>query len=158
MKNTNRTVIAYETKGGATEESAQKIAQVLRSRFHLEVDLVDLKKQKNPNLAAYSSIVLGSGIRGGKMYDKMLKLLENDFCGRKVAFFVCSGDAGTPEKYQDTKAKFLESTLSHYPKIAPVEMEAFGGRMKMLGRMVLDNLDLGMVEAWATKVGEKFTQ
>ena len=46
----NKTLIAYETKGGATEESARKIAEVLRSKYQLEVDLVDLKEQKMPDL------------------------------------------------------------------------------------------------------------
>ena len=46
----NKTLIAYETKGGVTEESARKIADVLRSKYHLEVDLVDLKEQKTPGL------------------------------------------------------------------------------------------------------------
>ena len=41
----NKTLIAYETKGGATEEVAQKIAETLR-KLQLEVDVVDLKRQK----------------------------------------------------------------------------------------------------------------
>ena len=47
----NKTLIAYETKGGATEEAARKIAETLRSNYQLEVDLVDLKQQKPSNLA-----------------------------------------------------------------------------------------------------------
>ncbi|MCW4000852.1 MAG: hypothetical protein NWE93_11485 [Candidatus Bathyarchaeota archaeon] len=157
MKN-SKTLIAYESKGGATEESARKIAEVLRGKFGLEVDLVDLKEQKAPSIASYGNVVVGGGVRGGKVYERALKMLENDFGDRKIAFFISSGDAGTPEKYQDAKAKFLENTLARYPKIAPVETEAFGGRMKVLGKMVLDNLDLAKVEAWANKVGEKFIQ
>ena len=53
----NKTLIAYVSKGGATEEAARKIAETLRSKFQLEVDLVDLKEQKAPDLAQYQNIV-----------------------------------------------------------------------------------------------------
>ena len=43
----NKTLVAYETKGGATANYARKIAEVLGDKFQFEVDLVNLKKQ-NP--------------------------------------------------------------------------------------------------------------
>lgn len=153
----NRTLVAYETKGGATEESARRIADVLRSKYQLEVDLVNLKKQKVSDFSQYSNIVVGGGVRNGKVYGKALKCLENDFSGKKVAFFVCSGDAGDPEKYQQAKIKFVEDVLADYPDVKPVATEAFGGRMKVLGRTVLNNIDLTKVEAWAEELGKKFT-
>ena len=153
----NRTLIAYETKGGATEESARKIADVLRSKYQLEVDLVDLKKQNISDCSQYHNIVIGGGVRGGKVYHKALKCLENDFSGKKVAFFVSSGDAGDPEKYQQAKIKYVENVLANYPNVKPVATEAFGGRMKILGRTVWDNTDLARVEAWAEELGNKFS-
>ena len=91
-----------------------------------------------------------------KVYSKALKCLENDFIGKKIAFFVCSGDAGDPEKYHQAKSKFVEKVLANYPDVEPVAMEAFGGRMKILRKTVLDNLDLAKVEAWAEELGKKF--
>ena len=152
----NKTVIAYETKGGATEESARKIAEVLRSKYQLEVDLVDLKKQGIKDCSQYQNFVVGGGVRAGKVYDKALKCLENDFTRKKLAFFVSSGDAGDPAKYQEAKVKFVENVLANYPNVKPVATEAFGGRMKILGKMVFDNLDLARVEAWAEELGKKF--
>jgi menaquinone-dependent protoporphyrinogen oxidase len=153
----NKTLVAYETKGGATEESARKIAAVLRSKYRLEVDLVNLKKQKISDCSQYHNIVIGGGVRKGKVYGKALKCLENDFSGKKVAFFVSSGDAGDPEKYQQAKIKFVEDVLAHYPNVKPVATEAFGGRIKILGKTVLNNIDLTKVEAWAEELGKKFT-
>lgn len=40
----NKCLVAYETKSGATEQAAQKIAEVLRSKYNFDVDLVDLGK------------------------------------------------------------------------------------------------------------------
>jgi menaquinone-dependent protoporphyrinogen IX oxidase len=131
---------------------------VLRSKYQLDVDIVDLKEQKNPDIATYSNIIVGGGVRAGKVYDKAQKFLEHDFSGKKVAFYISSGDAGTPEKYADAKAKFLEATLAKYPKVNPVAVEAFGGHAKILGKTIVDNLDLNRVGAWAEELGKKFTE
>ena len=154
----NKTLIAYETKGGATEEAARKIAEVLRSKYQLEVDLVDLKEQKVPDLSQYRNLVIGGGVRGGKVYNKTLKFLKNDLSGKRVAFFVSSSWAGTPGSHDEAKAKFVENTLAKYPNINPVSTEAFGGRIKILRKTMVDNTDLAKVEAWAEELGKKFTQ
>jgi menaquinone-dependent protoporphyrinogen IX oxidase len=153
----NKTLIAYETKGGATEEAARKIADILRSKYHLEVDLVDLKEQKAPDLSLYKNVIIGGGVRAGKVYGKALKFLENDLSGKHVAFFVSSSWAGTPGSYDNAKTKFVENTLAKYPKINPVSTEAFGGRIRMLRKTMVDNTDLAKVEAWAEELGKKFT-
>ena len=154
----NKTLVAYETKGGATEEAARKLADTLRSKYQLEVDLVDLKEQKVPDLTQYQNVVIGGGVRAGKVYDKTLKFLENDLSGKRVAFFVSSGQAGTPGSYDKAKIKFVEGTLANYPNIKTVSTEAFGGRIKILGKTVQDNTDLAKVEAWAEELGKKFAE
>ncbi len=153
----NKTLVAYESKGGATEASAKKIADVLRTKFQLDVDLVDLKEQQIRDCTQYQNIVVGGGVRAGKVYGKALKCLENDYIGKKVAFYTCSGGAGDPAKYQESKARYVEDVLANYPKVQPVATEAFGGCMTILGKKVIDNLNLGKVEAWAEELGKKFT-
>jgi menaquinone-dependent protoporphyrinogen oxidase len=153
-----KTLIAYQTKIGATEEAARKIADTLRSKYQLEVDLVDLKKQNAPDLKPYQNIIVGGGVRGGRIYGETLKFLKNDFSGKQVAFFVCCSWAGTPGSYQNAKTKFVEKTLTKYPNINPVSTEAFGGRIRYFGKTMLDNTDLVKVEAWAETLGKKFTQ
>jgi menaquinone-dependent protoporphyrinogen IX oxidase len=152
-----KTLIAYQTKGGATEEAARKIAETLRSKFQLEVDLVDLKEQKPLDLTQYQNVIVGAGVRGGRVYGKTLKFLESDLTGKKVAFFVSSSWAGTPkpESYQSAKTRFVENTLAKYPAINAVSMEAFGGRIRYFGKTMLDNTDLSKVEVWAEELGKK---
>jgi menaquinone-dependent protoporphyrinogen IX oxidase len=154
----NKTLVAFETKSGATEEYARKIAEVLGSKYWLEVDLINLKKQDVKDCSKYSNIVIGGGVRGGKVYDKALRCLESDFGDKKVAFFVSSGDAGDPEKYEQAKVKFVENVLAEYPSVKPVATEAFGGRMKILGKTIFDNMNLAKVEAWAEELGKKFSE
>jgi len=154
----NKTLIAYETKGGATAEAARKLADVLRSKYQLEVDLVDLKEQKAPDLSQYRNVVVGGGVRGGRIYSKALKFLKNDFSDKRVAFFVSSSWAGTPGSYENAKARFVENTLAKYPNINPISTEAFGGRIRIMRKTMVDNTDLAKVEAWAEKLGKKFTE
>ena len=96
-------------------------------------------------------------MRTGRIYGKALKCLENNFDGKKVAFFVSSGQGGDPKSYADAKAKFVENTLSKYPNVNAVSTEAFGGRMKILGKTVLDTVYLAKGEAWADELGKKFS-
>ncbi len=154
----NKTLIAYETKRGATAEAARKIAAILRSKYQLEVDLVDLKEQKILDLSQYRNLVIGGGVRAGRVYKKALKFLKNDLSGKRVAFFVSSAWAGTPGSYEDAKVRFVENTLAKYPNINPISTEAFGGRIRMLGKTMVDNTDLAKVEAWAEELGKKFTE
>ena len=154
----DKTLIAYQSKGGVTEESAKKIADVLRSKYHLEVDLVDLKEQKAQELTDYRNVVIGSGVRAGRVYGKARKFLENDFSGKQVAFFVSSSMAGTPGSHDNAKTRFVEHTLAKYPKVNAVSTEAFGGRIRYLRKTMLDNTDLAKVEVWAEELGKKFTE
>jgi menaquinone-dependent protoporphyrinogen IX oxidase len=153
-----KTLIAYESKGGATEEAARKIAEILRSKYQLEVDLVDLKEQKPSDISLYQNIIIGGGVRFGKIYNKVLNFLKDDLRDKNVAFFISSSWAGTPGSYENAKTKFVENTLANYPKINPVSTEAFGGRIRYFRKTMVDNTDLAKVEVWAEELGKKFTQ
>ena len=87
----NKTLIAYASKGGATEEAAKIIADGLKSKYDLDVDVVNLRKDKKKlsNLDQYTNVVVGSGIRQGKGYNEALDFLKQDFGDKRVAFFVC---------------------------------------------------------------------
>ncbi len=78
--------------------------------------------------------------------------------GKQVAFFISSTTAVTPATYLDAKAKFVEGALSKFAKINAVSTEAFGGRMRLMGKTVQDNTDLAKVEAWAETLEKKFIQ
>jgi len=155
----NKTLIVYETKFGASREASEKIAATLRLKYGLTVDLFNLKDGDIPDLGQYRNLVVGAGVRGGRVYGKALKFLKNDFSGKKVAFFVCSSWAGTPGSYENAKARLVDKMLAKkYPQLNTVSTEAFGGRIKYFGKLMLDNTDLAKVEAWAEELGKKFTQ
>jgi menaquinone-dependent protoporphyrinogen IX oxidase len=151
-----KTLVAYASKSGATEQTAQTIADVLRSKYQLEVDLINLKKGF-PTVAPYKNVIVGAGVRGGKVYGEALEFLKEDFEDRKVAFFVCCGGAGDPKNYKDSCNKYVINVLANYPNLKPVASEAFGGRMKILGKTIFDNIDSSKIRAWAEILGNKLT-
>jgi menaquinone-dependent protoporphyrinogen oxidase len=156
----NKTLIAYETKQGASEETSRKIAEVLRAKFGLEVYLVDLNEEKVPDLSQYRNVIVGGGVRMGRVYSKVTKFLEgNDFTGKRVAFFASSAWGGTPgEFYDNAKKRFVEQTLAKFPNIPVVSKEAFGGKIVYFKKRMVDNIDLRKAEAWALELGKLFTQ
>lgn len=150
-------MIAYQTKQGATKEAAAKIAETLRAKYQLEVDVFDLKEKNLPNLEQYRNVVVGAGVRGGRVYGKALKFLGN-LGGKRVAFFTSSSWGGTPGSHENAKARFVDKTLAKYPEVDFVGSEAFGGRIRYFGKTMLDNTDSAKVEAWAEELGRKITQ
>lgn len=152
----NKTLIAYATKVGATEEVALKIAEVLRQKHGFEVDIVNLRKNKCPDISLYKNVIVGSGVRVQRVYKEAVRFLEkNDLEGKNVAFFILSLEAGNPKNYDNAVEKYIKRLLEKYPHVKPVATEAFGGRMKVLGFTLADSRDFGKVEVWAESLGEK---
>jgi menaquinone-dependent protoporphyrinogen oxidase len=152
-----KTLIAYATKGGVTEESAHAIADVLRQKHGFEVDIVNLKEIPSPDIVQYRNIIIGSGIRMGRWYKRALKMLDSDFTGKYVALFLSACSAGDPDKHGEAVKNYLDAVLAKHPHVKPVAAQAFGGRMKMLGRVV-DNCDPEQVRVWADEVGRKLKE
>lgn len=150
-----KTLVVFASKGGATKETSEIIADVLENKFRFEVDLLDLRKSSK-NIMVYSNIIVGAGVRGGKVYREALDFLKQDFGQRKLAFFVCCGGAGDPKNYEESCEKYVAEVLAKYPNVKTVATEAFGGRMKVLGRTLFDNVDKEKIRAWAEILGNKF--
>jgi menaquinone-dependent protoporphyrinogen IX oxidase len=152
-----KTLVAYASKSGATEQAAKIIVDVLKGKYGLEVDLVNLRKD-SPNIAEYENVVVGTGVRGGKVYGEALNFIKQDFGIRKVAFFVSCGGAGDPKNYEESCARYLTGVLANYPDVKAVATEAFGGRIKILGRKIFDNVDPAKIRAWAETLGNKLAE
>lgn len=120
--------------------------------------MLSTSKKSTPSISGYENVVVGAGVRAGKVYNEALKFLDQDFGMRKVAFFVCCGGAGDPKGYDDSCTKYVANVLAKYPNLRTVATDAFGGCMKLLGKKVFDNREPAKVNAWAETVGKKFTE
>jgi menaquinone-dependent protoporphyrinogen IX oxidase len=112
-----KTLIAYISKCGATEEAARKIAEILRLKFQLEVNVVDLKKQNPSDLSLYQNIIVSAGVRGGKVYSKALKFLENDLSGKKDAFLFPLPGLVRQEAMRTQKLNLWKKPLLNIPRL-----------------------------------------
>jgi menaquinone-dependent protoporphyrinogen oxidase len=155
-KRENKTLVAYTTKGGATGEAANLIAETLREISGFQVDLVDLRKQPKPDIANYDNIVVGAGVRKGKVYEETSQFMNQDFTGKRLAVFVCSGAGGDPRQKDAVAEKYITKGLAR--KISPISIEAFGGCIKILGLRVVDRRDAKKIRAWAEDLGKKLAQ
>lgn len=144
-------------QGGVTEEAAAVISSVLRDKYGLVVDVVNLRENSSPDLVQYANVIIGSGVRMQKVYKEALKFLQNDFGDRRVAIFLSSGEAGDPKSYDQAITKYVKNVLAKYPHVRPVAAEAFGGRMAILGKTVSDSRNMEKVRVWAEELGKKLS-
>jgi menaquinone-dependent protoporphyrinogen IX oxidase len=145
-----KTLVVYATKGGTTEEYANVIAAVLRDN-KWQVDVVNLKKNHNPDLTPYRNVIVGSGIKMQRMHGDGRKFLEKDLGDRKVAIFLSS-----LEPRDEAIEKYIEKILEKNKKLKPVDIEVFGGRMRFLGKTREDKMDVGKAKEWAQKIISAF--
>jgi menaquinone-dependent protoporphyrinogen oxidase len=130
-----KALIVYGTRYGATELTANEIADVFRQEG-LDVKVVNLKDEKVKDINEYDLVIVGSGIRIGKWTkepEKFLKKFRKDLAKKKVALFVCCGaarpidEAGKDEtKMQEAKTKYLDEKAAKY-NLQPVALGFFGG-------------------------------
>ncbi len=149
-------MIAYATKSGAAGKAAEKVAEVFKKKYGLEVDLVNLMKQPAPNLDSYRNVVVGTGVRSGKVYGEALAFLGRDFGDRRLAYYTCSGFI-YPKTYSETVTAYTTNVLAGYRNFKPVATVAFGGYLKILGLPVSRKMDMARVEAWAVELGKRLS-
>ena len=107
----NKVLVAYYTKGGASEVYAKVIAEILIANGHM-VETCNLA-QNIPDVAAFDTIVLGTGVRMFRVYRRWKKVLKQKELDRKDLFmFLSSGTAiEDPEKAIE---KFLNPLVEKY--------------------------------------------
>jgi menaquinone-dependent protoporphyrinogen oxidase len=130
-----KALIVYGTRYGATEMTANDIADVFRQEG-LDVRVVNLKDEKVKDISEYELVVVGSGIRIGKWTkepQKFLKKFQKELAKKKVALFVCCGaarpideDGKDETKMHEAKTKYLDEKAAKY-NLQPVALGFFGG-------------------------------
>lgn len=147
-----KTVIAYVTKGGATALCARTVADVLTAAGH-QVDVIDLKKKRKPQLAEYRNVVLGTGVRIGMVYRLGKRFLRRkELRDKRLAIFLSSGIA--VEDAEKSKQKFLDPLVKKYD-LHPVMCDAFPGRTPGPANEMTDTTDPERVKKWAEALASK---
>jgi menaquinone-dependent protoporphyrinogen oxidase len=130
----NKALIAYGTRYGATEGTAEEIAKVLREQG-LEVKVANLKKEKVKGIAEFDLIIVGTGMQMGKWTgaaEDFLKKFHKDLAQKKTAIFVSSGAQALlehdkqEEQIKKARKDYLDDKAVKY-NLNPVSMVIFGG-------------------------------
>ena len=65
--------------------------------------------------------------------------------------------AGNPNTYDRAFTKFIKDVLGTHARFGPVAIDAFGGRLKILGMTLSDNRDTEKIRTWADELGKKLS-
>jgi menaquinone-dependent protoporphyrinogen IX oxidase len=120
-----KTLVAYFTKGGASEEYAKIIAETLTSNgFAVETRNL---AQGIPDVTAFDIVVLGTGVRMFRVYRRWNKVLKQKNLSSKTLFiFLSSGTAiEEPDKAVE---KFLRPLVEKY-NLKPKSLVSFPGKI-----------------------------
>jgi len=150
-----KTLIVYASKSGANSEAANAIADALKTTYGMDITVADLKNG-SPDITPFQNIIVGSGIRATSVYKEAVDFLGRDFGDRKVALYFCCGGGGDPKTRNQSAEDNSKKALAKNKSLKPIDVVAFGGRMKILGRVVWDNRDMNKVREWAIELGKKF--
>lgn len=106
-----KTLIVYATKYGSTKTCAEKIKNQLKN----DVDLVDIKKQKNPEINDYTTIIIGGSMYAGRIQKQIKKFCTaniNNLLQKKIGLYICCMYEGNQAE-QQFKEAFPESLQQH---------------------------------------------
>jgi len=114
-----KTAIIYASKHGTTEKVAVSIAEKLKESN--EVELFSIKKNANPDISDFGTVVLGSPIYAGKASGKMQTFCaknEQALLQKKTGLFVCG--------MEPSRAKRQKELEEAYPKLLSENAGATG--------------------------------
>ena len=121
----NKILVAYYTKGGASEEYAKVIAETLTTNRQ-NVEMHNLAYEI-PDITSFDTVVLGTGVRMFRVYRRWKKILKNKTLNNKHLFlFLSSGTA--IEKPDEAVDKFLRPLVQKY-NLKPKSLISFPGKI-----------------------------
>ena len=131
--NNNKILIVFASRYGTTTEIATTISEQLKN-LGLETDFVNIKElnRRNwPKPIHYKGIIIGTSVKIGKWTKEIKKYIEANLdnlrnSSKPVAFFITSGYASDPDKYEIAKRQYIVKKFSGYG-VTLTQYDAFGG-------------------------------
>ena len=171
-------LIAYSSGLGSTKEVAREIGKVLQNGSSLNVDVQSIDNVGD--IEKYETIVIGSSVRADRplanvrdFFSRHRHVLPN----KKIALFAVCLSANCESGRNKVKNEYLSQLTEKYPKIEPISLGAFGGKidydqlnpvMQKLMEKVLektgiptkgsvDTRDWDYIRSWAENLKQSFT-
>ena len=150
----NKILVAYFTKGGATEEYAKTIAESLITQG-FSVDTSNLA-EKIPNIDSYDAVVVGTGVRMFRVYGRWKKILKQKTLDSKHLYlFLSSGMA--IEEPDKAVVKFLRPIVDKYG-LKPKLMVSFPGKIPERWAKMDDQKETvkpDLAKSWAQEIASQ---
>lgn len=111
-------LILYATKTGTTKECAELLSQ----KINCTVCNIE---QSIPNLENYNTVILGTGVRMGKVYKPIKNYIKQHLdilIQKRIAIFMCNA-------YPDTFQKAVEKNLPMELVKQAICIKSFGGKV-----------------------------
>ncbi|MDE3199941.1 MAG: flavodoxin [Acidobacteriota bacterium] len=121
-----RTLMAYATRNGSTQEVAAWIAGVMREAG-VTVELMRMKEATE--FGGYSTAILGAPLYLGRMlkeFHEFVELHREPLSRMKVWCFVLGPVENKPEQFAEAERQAREQ-LAHHEWLVPEDVRIFGG-------------------------------
>ncbi len=160
-----KTLIVYGTRYGATAETSEEIAKILRGEG-FDVKVVNSKEEKIKDVSEYELVIVGSGMHMEKWVgeaEDFLKKFHKDLARKKVAVFISSAfvpldrSQGKTAEVERAQEKYLEQKVASY-SLKPIATAIFGGVLDFNKMGFLARKTLGGVKSSFEAAGYKETK
>ena len=134
-----KTLIVYGTKSGTTEKCAQKIKAAMASEA---IEVIDIRKFKNKDLAAYDSVVVGTSVYMGLINGRLKRFLTQNssaLMGKKLHLFVCCMAQGE-EGVAQLKKHVPADLFTHATQVMQLGCEANYDRLNPFYRSIMKKI------------------
>ncbi|MFO7864444.1 MAG: flavodoxin domain-containing protein [Salinivirgaceae bacterium] len=153
-----KTIIAYTTRHGATEQVAERINDILGGK----AEVYNLQNSRiNPD--NYDRVIIGASIHGGKIQRRMRRFLRRNkkkLLKKELGLFLCSIQTGEISVKQFNK-NFSKSLRTHAKATALVGGAFYMDKMSNMEKSIVkkvaevdktvDNINYEEVEQFAQK-------
>jgi menaquinone-dependent protoporphyrinogen oxidase len=162
----NKVLVTYATATGSTTEVAQSIGKEI-SGDNGTVDVLTVKQVED--LSPYRAVIVGTGIRNGRVYRAALNFLKQHHVALSqvpVAYFVVCMTVRDETEEGRTLLRFYENQMrSKAPQVEPVDVSFFAGKvdpetLPLPSRLIVKALkseegdfrDWDAIRGWASSV------
>ncbi|HER42918.1 MAG TPA: flavodoxin [Candidatus Eisenbacteria bacterium] len=157
-----RTLIAYMTRHGCAKKTAGMLKELLAG----DTALVDLKRDKKPDLSGYDTVVIGGSIHAGRIQRGLRRFLDKNgeiLLEKRLGLYLCCMEEG------ETAVKQFEKAYPERLRIHAAATGIFGGefdldRMNFIERKIVkkaagieesvSRIDAGTIRDFAGRISQ----
>ena len=135
-----KTAIIYTSKHGTTAKVAQMIAERLTGN---QASIIDLKKDKHPDIHSFDGIILGTSIYAGTSSKTMQSFCKENIGTlkqKRLALFVCGMERDNAKQQQELANSYPQELYEYAVSTCFAGGEFLFGEMNFFERTVIKRI------------------